>query len=148
MSIIRIILVEAGRGGRPANELDWTRILSKECALCENEMLNTLIIDLGTKYQGNPVQVCKLCYWYSFFRGTDTLCPRTRQPLVKKVIETLPQNKQGKTKFAPTRGIAKGCKACKWPKDGRGCKHCVYPYNAHGRMQVNPEWAPYLCQMM
>ena len=113
-------------------EIELEYVTDKECALCENEMLNTLIIDLGTKYQGNPVEVCKLCYWYSFFRGTDTLCPRTRQPLVRKVIETLPQNKRGKKKFSPTRGIAKGCKHCKYPKDGRGCKHCILPFNGHG----------------
>ena len=103
-----------------------------ECAVCDNEIRPDQIIDLGTKYQGNPVEVCKLCYWYSFFRGTDTLCPRTRVPLVKKVIETLPQNKRGFTKFSPTRGIAKGCRHCKYPKDGRGCKHCILPFNGHG----------------
>ena len=66
------------------------------------------------------------------FRGADTRCPRTRQPLNKKLIEALPQNKRGFKKFAPTRGIAKGCNHCKYPKDGRGCKHCILPYNGHG----------------
>jgi hypothetical protein len=104
----------------------------EECAVCENEIRPDLVIDLGTKYQGNSVVVCKLCYYYSFFRDVDTLCPRTRVPLNKKVIETLPQNKQGYPKFSPTRGIAKGCNVCKYPKDGRGCKYCMLPYNGHG----------------
>ena len=103
-----------------------------ECAVCQNDIHPNLVIDLGTKYQGNSVVVCKLCYWYSFFRGVDTKCPRTRVPLNKKKIESLPQNKQGYPKFSPTRGIAKGCNHCKRPKDGRGCKYCVYPYNGHG----------------
>ena len=98
-----------------------------ECPLCDNEIRSDLIMDLGTKYLGTAVVVCKLCWYYSFFRGADTRCPRTRQLLNKKLIETLPQNKQGFKKFAPTRGIAKGCKRCKYPKDGRGCKHCILP---------------------
>ena len=103
-----------------------------ECAVCENEIRSDLIIDLGTKHHDTSVLVCKLCYYYSFWRGADTLCPRTRVPLIKKVIETMPQNKQGFSKFSPTRGIAKGCKHCKYPKDGRGCKHCMLPFNGHG----------------
>lgn len=121
-----------------------------ECAVCDNPIPTDLIIDLGTVYEGSSVVVCKLCYYHIFRhgRGADrppvTSCPRTQQALNKDMIECMAVNKQGRAKFSPTRGIAKGCKACKWPKDGRGCKHCVYPYNAHGRMQVNPEWAPYL----
>ena len=61
---------------------------------------------------------------------------------IRGVIECMTVNKQGRAKFSPTRGIAKGCKACKWPKDGRGCKHCVFPYNAHGMLATTHPLAP------
>ena len=69
-------------------------------------------------------------------RPPQTICPVNACPLNKNMIEMLPQNKQGRARFSPTRGIAKGCKACKWPIDGRGCHRCVLAYTAHGVQPV------------